>query len=565
MRTLLLSLLALACSALSVPVHAQLLTPVTAKEILPSVTSTAQSGFASDAEVTNVLFVGVEYQGVNLTLDQQNGKATGWVFRYYSASLDSVLFYVGVRVPIIGDISLPLAIDTLTESLPVSLGTTPLVNPWVDSDAAIAGMMAGGAADFYANNPDARIELAFLVNNPVQNEYIPQGQYWLFRNIASSDSMTCMVHAGSGQPFTCISGNTPRILTNPPTSARVGENYTYKVQAFGNPLPFYFLDQKPDGMSIDIRTGLITWTPAANQAGANFVILRASNDAGSDTQEFTINVQGSATEPTITSSPVTEAIADKQYQYQVRASGSPAPQYSLIQGPGGMVIDPNRGTLHWSPKRSQAGAHPVEIQAANSAGSDAQSFTLEVYTTPVIDAIPPQQARAKRLFQYTATADARPGATFTLVSGPDGLTVQTSGLIEWTPTVPQAGINSVQIKATNQYGFDLKTFTIDVDGTVGTDALRSPAHFRLGERYPNPLSRSAHTSLYVSYEATGGAMLAYRVFDMLGRVALKGQVEIHAARSGTLEVPVQGLKSGVYTLLVQYRDQNAAGSFTVVE
>jgi len=61
------------------------------------------------------------------------------------------------------------------------------------------------------------------------------------------------------------------------------------VNASGIPAPGYSLiGTPPSGMAIDPTTGLIQWTPTA--MGTFDVTVKADNGAGSDTQNFTINV-----------------------------------------------------------------------------------------------------------------------------------------------------------------------------------------------------------------------------------------------------------------------------------
>ena len=61
----------------------------------------------------------------------------------------------------------------------------------------------------------------------------------------------------------------PTIISSPVVDAQEGQLYTYDVEADdpeGTVLTFY-LDQAPDGMTIDAASGLITWTPAFADVG----------------------------------------------------------------------------------------------------------------------------------------------------------------------------------------------------------------------------------------------------------------------------------------------------------
>jgi hypothetical protein len=80
----------------------------------------------------------------------------------------------------------------------------------------------------------------------------------------------------------------PQIISTPSKIAIEGEPYTYNVEATGFPPPTYTLTAAPPGMVIDQPTGLISWTPAA--LGAASVTVEATNESGSDSQSYTINV-----------------------------------------------------------------------------------------------------------------------------------------------------------------------------------------------------------------------------------------------------------------------------------
>ena len=163
----------------------------------------------------------------------------------------------------------------------------------------------------------------------------------------------------------------PQIISDPPTTAIVGQPYSYEVEASGNPVPTYTLSISPAGMMIDTTSGLVEWTPTTT--GTITVQVEASNSEGTDSQNFTIEV---GTVPAITSIPVTNGVVGQAYSYDVEATGSPAPTYTLMAGPTGMTIDTATGMISWTP--TATGTINVEVEAVNSAGTNSQSFSIEV-------------------------------------------------------------------------------------------------------------------------------------------------------------------------------------------
>jgi len=81
--------------------------------------------------------------------------------------------------------------------------------------------------------------------------------------------------------------------------------------------------------------------------------------------------------PVITSTPVTVALAGQPYVYDVEATGSPAPSFSLTQHPTGMTIHPVTGLMEWT--AGPPDQYDVTVRAANGVLPDAfQSFTIYV-------------------------------------------------------------------------------------------------------------------------------------------------------------------------------------------
>ena len=89
--------------------------------------------------------------------------------------------------------------------------------------------------------------------------------------------------------------------------------------------------------------------------------------------------------PFIFTSPITGAMLDFPYTYNVGALGNPAPSYSLLVGAPGMSIDPTTGVISWTPASGLEGIHDITVQAQNSEGTDTQNFSIDVSGSIIID------------------------------------------------------------------------------------------------------------------------------------------------------------------------------------
>ena len=290
---------------------------------------------------------------------------------------------------------------------------------------------------------------------------------------------------GSTWSFTTM-GTVPVITSTAATAGVVGQAYSYDVDASGTPAPTFSLLVFPAGMTINPASGLIAWTPGT--AGDFNVSVQALNLAGSDTQSYAIHV----TEvPVIISTAAVAGVVGQLYSYDVNATGSPAPTYSLLVFPAGMTINPASGLIQWTP--GAAGDFNVSVQALNTAGSDTQSYAIHVTLLPQVPTLisPPTAsltADDTPTFVWSSTAGG--GGTYTLQYATNapfttGL-VTVSGLAATTYTVPGGspladGIWYWHVQAvdaaSNASGYQTTPFSLTVDTTPpAIPTLLSPAN-----------------------------------------------------------------------------------------
>jgi len=96
---------------------------------------------------------------------------------------------------------------------------------------------------------------------------------------------------------------TPVIISEPIITATEDALYSYQIEVSdpeGDTLTYY-LTIKPEGMSIDSESGLISWAPTNNQVGIHQVIVEISDGKQSVTQSFEIEVSNVNNSPQILS------------------------------------------------------------------------------------------------------------------------------------------------------------------------------------------------------------------------------------------------------------------------
>jgi hypothetical protein len=269
----------------------------------------------------------------------------------------------------------------------------------------------------------------------------------------------------------------PTITSEPVTVAFVGQPYTYDVEATdpnpGDTLRFRLVGE-PSGMTIDEATGLIEWTPTPGQTGPEGVTVVVEDDDGlRDTQYISITVT-EVNPPVITSSPVTTAVQDQPYTYDVEAEDPDEGDvltFHLDTAPSGMTIDAQTGLINWIPTAAQVGEQDVAVRVEDQLGlSTSQSFQITVASSnhpPVITSMPLVTATPGIPYHYDVQAedpDAGDVVTFSLDVQPTGMEIEPStGVIGWTPSADQSESHDVTVRATDGGGLsDTQSFTVVV-------------------------------------------------------------------------------------------------------
>ncbi len=264
----------------------------------------------------------------------------------------------------------------------------------------------------------------------------------------------------------------PAITSAPPTTATVSTLYTYAVRATdadGDALTFA-LDATSigRGMSIDARTGVISWTPSSTGTALP-VTVTVSDGKAPATQTYAINVVAAATNhgPTITSAPPQYAAVGVTYTYKLIATDpdNNALTYSITQNPGGATITPvdtnsdgkaDFANVTWTPTSGQTGLKNFTVKADDGSQFQTQFFQVFVATNsaPTISTISPRTIATDETLRLDIPGNDTDGdpLTYTLVTGPSGMTVDaTTGRLTYKSS-QAASAQTVTVRATDPYG-----------------------------------------------------------------------------------------------------------------
>ena len=176
----------------------------------------------------------------------------------------------------------------------------------------------------------------------------------------------------------------PSFTSVPVTTATVGVNYSYLAQAADadNDTLSYGLSLSPAGMQINTSTGEINWLPTVE--GDYSIIVTASDGEDEVEQSYTLTVEEDQTNlpPEFTSTPLTIATVDQEYNYFAVATDpdSDPLTYSLVTAPLGMQIDSVTGDIRWTPLETVN--QSVTVSVSDGDLSVEQSYSVSVNFDP---------------------------------------------------------------------------------------------------------------------------------------------------------------------------------------
>ena len=251
-------------------------------------------------------------------------------------------------------------------------------------------------------------------------------------------------------------------------------------------------------MTIDSDTGIISWQPVAGQEGLQDIIVRASNRVGDTDQTFTISVLIDTFPPTIPTNlqvvdvgtttidlswtASSDAVGVDHYNlYTTRTCGTRFSRHTCYDLVLGNIVGPSARVTGLTPLSS---ANYV-VRAFDAAGNQSPGYSNGASATTLSAPIGfsyiygsvganPIEIPAKSLLQFQLVSNANPSAiTYSLVSGPVGMTVTSAGQVDWTPMVADVGVNEAIFQATNSVGSNQLTISI----TVTPDAPRLSYQF----------------------------------------------------------------------------------------
>lgn len=205
----------------------------------------------------------------------------------------------------------------------------------------------------------------------------------------------------------------------------------------------------------------INWTPTLADTGSYLIGVRVITASSNGRHYFPLRVRALNEIPTLTAAADTTANEDELYSYAIQASDANGDtlSYTLVTGPTGMSVNSTSGLVQWTPDQSNVGSHAISIRIDDGKnGINLHNYTLvvsNVNDVPIISSTPDTTASEDALFTYSVVAsDPDPADTlsYALTTAPTGASIDSLGVLRWTPTQTQVGSQQIAVKISDRNG-----------------------------------------------------------------------------------------------------------------
>lgn len=222
------------------------------------------------------------------------------------------------------------------------------------------------------------------------------------------------------------------------------------------PQATFAMQNAPPWLSIDSQTGRISGTVSSLAAAPNIIVTATNGTVTAVSTPFTI-LPGENTNLTVAGAPPTGHIG-QPYSFTPTIESAVGPvSVSLESGtiPNGLVLNETTGGLSGTP--AIAATTSLTLRFADSNGPRLVSYTITI--NDIVIGFQNLQTIVRSDSPYTGAVSANlPGGTFTLVTGPSGLTVSTSGVLGGVaPTI--AATNSQNLTVRYTLGEEVREIT----------------------------------------------------------------------------------------------------------
>ena len=192
----------------------------------------------------------------------------------------------------------------------------------------------------------------------------------------------------------------PKFVSQPVKNIKTGQSYSYKIVTEDldpdDNWNIKILSDLPDWLTFKNNndgTGILSGTPEEHDAGNYRIVIEAKdNDGNSTRQEFTLNVKKSNGAPYFVSEPVTTAVINNEYKYNIQAQDNDSHDKLKIEVDSNLPVwlhfsDNEDGTalLYGIPQQQHIGKYDLNLKVSDNKNKGSiQQFTITVSKSPEV-------------------------------------------------------------------------------------------------------------------------------------------------------------------------------------
>ncbi|MCB1493559.1 MAG: putative Ig domain-containing protein, partial [Rhodobiaceae bacterium] len=321
----------------------------------------------------------------------------------------------------------------------------------------------------------------------------------------------------------------------------VGESFSYQLEGSDSDgiLIGYVLLSGPDGLSVDLQSGLISWVPEEAAPALNQVVVRVYDARGAyDEVSFSIVVDNGNHAPTLEQpNSVISLVEGEEMRLPYIYGDEDNDLVALFADniPAGAWLDRSSGELVWTPAAGQAGTYRnITIGVTDGKATTTRVFDITVARgdfPPVVQAMPVRVVREGDPVIIAINAIDPEGKALSYSSPmlPAGATLNPdTGIFEWTPGYTQAGEWTVPVVVSDGAQSRTVALSINVINANGAPILDGLGDWSVAEGQAlvfrttgldpdNPAfvlpERNADGDL-LFYEGSGRVSVSYEMLDL---------------------------------------------------
>lgn len=267
------------------------------------------------------------------------------------------------------------------------------------------------------------------------------------------------------QKFALYVNILPLVLDKPGPVAFVNEPYVGQIgiQDKNEPNTARVIPLRAPQNLVMESSGRITWTPEARQTGFYDVLFELTDDMSTSLDSFTIFAN---TPPIISSRYEKHVPVGKPWNYNVEVDDPNTNQdisFLISESSIPNLTISRRGRITWTPTEAELGRQTFTVSVSDGLRDDLQKVDIYVNSSPVLGNVMDTLAIVARPYTTTVpVTDHNKGQplNFTFLSAPDGMTINNTGQVEWTPSRGQKGWNEVFVKVSDEYASDTYKFAV---------------------------------------------------------------------------------------------------------